>query len=404
MNSLWSAALGNTLLPGYTPLKGGQTTTLSVLINDLLRPNGGISARFGTPNSSLPNTGAAPDGAGKTDPKASNAFLDLTWEYNPQADFPVTFNPFALLNTAMAALPPVVDFLNTKPLDIVEKQLAVAIGVGGQTFAPSDTDALTYLVGNLLPIVGGATEDTVPQLSATLVPGTIPLLGPAALGTYLTNSVLKKINSPFLFGDPLSDVLTPMLKILVNIAYPDVVTPDALKANPELAKAGYGAYDRTFVQQDIKFGSMNPLTPQEMKQVPGDAWNAFTSALKDQFQKPFFGIVVPNTIPGQGAATAAAAVKPAAAAAAAPVAAAVEAPAPTASPVVSAAVDSPVGPSSAPAPTVPDLASDSAPAAEAPAPAPVLQSHRGGSAKKSDGGSDTPGRRGSGHSATGSDN
>lgn len=65
-------------------------------------------------------------------------------------------------------------------------------------------------------------------------------------------------------------------------------------------------------------------------------------------------------------------------------------------------------PSPVSAQKVPELVAESAAEAVAPAPAegpaPARQGHRGGAAAKSGGGPDTPGRRGSSHSASDSGN
>ena len=406
MNSLFSIALG-TNLQQYAPLVPGFTAANGIVINNPFRPNGGIDGRFGA---ALQKLGTAPADAGKNSTAVSNHVFDLTWEYNPQADFPATFNPFSLVNSFMGVLPPITNLLTTKPLDIVEKELAITLGVGGQTIAPGDAE----VTGGLAAVAewfSGSPDSTFDSVFATLVTGTLPMFEPAALGTYLTNSVLKRINSPFVFGDVLSDVLTPAMKILVNIGYPDVVTPAALKANPALAEAGYKAYDRTFAQQQIDFGTVQPLNFEETVQAYGDAWKAFTTSLTEQFKKPLFGIVVPNTIPGQTATTPATGpqnftpvvpaegptFEPAPAAAAAAVSAPLESAAPAESPALQQ-----VSTPSVPKVIAPVI--ENAPAAEAPAPAPVAQTHRGGSSAKFGAGSDTPGHRGSAHSGADSGN
>lgn len=415
MNSLYSIALG-TNLQQYMPLVKGYTGTTGIIINNPYRPNGGIDGRFGA---SLQKLGSAPSDPKDDGTSIGNYLADLTWEYQPQADFPVTFNPFSLVNSFMGVLPPITDLLTTPALDIVEKQLATTTGVGGKTFAPGDADNLANLLGILQFFAGGTGDDAPPfdAIFATLVSGTLPMFEPNALGTYLTNSVLKKINSPFLFGDVISDLFTPAMRILVNIGYADVITPNMLAGDPELAKAGYKAYDRTFAQQQIDFGTVQPLTFEEQIQAYGAAWNAFTNSLKEQFAKPFFGIIVPNTIPG-GTAARSAATAESVVAAPAP-AAAVAAPAPVvqeavapAAPVVAAPVVS-VPEVSAPAndtpavvaPVVADVAIPDAPVVEAPAadaapadaPASAIRGHRGSSAQ-SDSGSDTPGGGASAHS------
>ncbi len=69
---------------------------------------------------------------------------------------------------------------------------------------------------------------------------------------------------------PLADALEPMLKILVNIGYNDVVTPADLAANPAL-NALYDPYDRTLKQMHVPtlFGT-ETLTRAELARLPGD--------------------------------------------------------------------------------------------------------------------------------------
>lgn len=43
----------------------------------------------------------------------------------------------------------------------------------------------------------------------------------------MINPLLKAINSPYLLGTPEADILTPVLKILVNVGYDDVPDPAA---------------------------------------------------------------------------------------------------------------------------------------------------------------------------------
>lgn len=310
MNSLWSIALG-TNLQRYAPLPtGSQTNTIGIVLNDPLRPNGGIKARFGQ---SFPNvgTGATVPDAGPSDPLVNNHILDLGWEYQPQGDFPVNLNPFSLINSLMAVLPPITDLLTTAPLDIVDKQLAVTSDVGGKTLAPGDSQVLGELFGGAAEWIGGGSPTTYQSLFGTLVAGSanMPIFEPLNLGIYGVNSLLNKFHSKWLIGNPINNILGPVMKILANIGYADVLTPTDLQNDPSLVTAGYTAYDRTFAQQQIKFGRVAPLTSAERRAVPGDVLKAFADGLKAQAALPLFGLVVKNPASSAAATKAVAAVK-----------------------------------------------------------------------------------------------
>lgn len=401
LNALWSIALGQQPLPvgntDYSPLLAGDTAALGALINDTLRPNGGLAARFANATSTVPVTGSTipcPDGSCADTPnqdktKAINNLFDLTWEYNPQADFPAVFNLLALTNSFMGNLPPIAELYTLyeqQGAAAIANLIAVTDGVGGVTAPAGSPEATGILIAGLSGDLFGASPSPSPALYATLTTGTLPLFEPNAIAALAVNSLLAKVKAKFIFGTPMADVLTPALTILINTAYPDVLTPEALKANPDLVKLGYEAYDRTFAQEQITFGSVKPLTRQQQKEANVAAWNAFTTSLKEQAQKPFFGIIEPLLqAPG-------ASVKPVSAAAkAAPAAAA-------------AVVDAPAVESAAPVevrePVAVSLAED--PVADAPAPeAPVQRTgsrHESSSASPA-GAGDTPSGR-SRHSAS----
>lgn len=309
MDSLWSIALG-TNLQRYAPLPtGSETNTIGVVLNDPLRPNGGIKARFGQ---SFPNvgTGATVPDAGPSDPLVNNHVLDIGWEYQPQGDFPVTLNPFSLINSLMAVLPPVTDFLTTTPAQIFDKQVALTTDVGGQTIAPGSDELLPNVL-SAAEWIGGGDPTTYQSLFATVVAGSanMPIFEPLNLGIYGVNSLLNKFHSKWLIGNPINNILGPVMKILANIGYADVLTPTDLQNDPSLVTAGYTAYDRTFAQQQIKFGRVAPLTSAERRAVPGDVLKAFADGLKAQAALPLFGLVVKNPASSAAATKAVAAVK-----------------------------------------------------------------------------------------------
>jgi hypothetical protein len=219
-------------------------------------------------------------------------------------------------------------------------------------------------------------------------------------------------------GNPFVDVLNPVMKILVNTGYTDVLSPtklntcakDCYTATPKSwGDLGYTAYDRSFGANTAAdnpanprvatpFGSVDPLTPEEKKAVPGDAWNAFVSGVQAEIAKPFWGILVPNE--AKSAATSAAAVPaPVKAAAATPViestpvaapVAPVSAPAPVEAPAPAVQVSAPAAD---PAPVSAPVAEISLPANDpAPTPRPRAGAHRGAASAGSDnsGNSDAP--------------
>lgn len=358
VHALIESAQGNTR-KGFDPLStadGSEVTDVSVTyINNMLRPNGGIAARFPELmkliglDSAMPITGEV--GPNQGDSSVFSTISDLTWAYNTLADFPITANPFSLVNSAFAAIPPpdvIQAILAPDPgsLSWLNGILYPSAGTlsGKPEVTPNSlppylqtqqapcggTANLCFGYGGVVPLllpsnIIGAIPDfpeyypyqaTYSALGA--YNATLPLLYPNAVGPLLVNQLLKAVKSPYLLGNPLNDVLTPMMKILVNIGYDDVVTPaDLNTVNPytndgqyTYAKLGYQAYDRTFYQltpdKPTPFAWFNNpgMTADEMAAVPGDVWNAFTAALKAQSEKPLFGILVPNPDnPPAGAAT-----------------------------------------------------------------------------------------------------
>lgn len=318
--------------PGWA---SGLTQNLTIMFNNVLRPDGGLATRFAPLLNAVGVETAAQwtgSGAGPTSKLAtfSNGLWDLTWPYNTLGDFPVTLNPFSLLNSAFAAVPPpnVLKQLGT-PGTVMEKLTAVVLDIAGTIDGPSlinlqssdqcpgygECAALDWnnIGSQGWPSYFQGSDPAFPFMYSVM--GTtnpdLPIMYPTAIGPAVVNSVLKKIKSPYLLGNPLGDILTPAMKILVNIGYDDVITPDKLDTVAESnlngsfnkltwAQLGYTAYDRTFYQttpdKPTPFGWFkNPgLTKEQNKAAYGDAWKAFTGALKEQAAKPLFGILVKN--------------------------------------------------------------------------------------------------------------
>ena len=97
---------------GNTPGANGPAYTNQALIflQNNLRPNGGLSARFPKISSALGIDPSMPAGGTTVSPNGKIALntttLDLTWAYDPIGDFPAVFNIPALINSALAAIGP----------------------------------------------------------------------------------------------------------------------------------------------------------------------------------------------------------------------------------------------------------------------------------------------------------
>ena len=294
-----------TAAPGSTPARPTQTDEALVLVQNPVRPNGGLLSRFPEiatlfgldPNMPAAGKNTSVDGT----VALVTSTVDVTWAYDPIADFPVVFNPFSIANSLAAALP-----LNLAG-GLADPGVVLADSAGNPvttTDVGLNLAVLLQMGGSLSGLLGTPAGKA---FYATLVPNQLPLLTPLRLPGLGANAVLSALNSPYLLGNPVADALEPASKILVNIGYPDVVTP-----------TDGGTYNRTFLTggTPTKFGSVSPLTPEEKKAVPGDVWNAFVGGVQDQLAKPFWGVIVPNPKSSQPSSTSASAAKPAAAAAA----------------------------------------------------------------------------------------
>ena len=266
-----SSVNGNTP-PGYTPFQPvpganpTQTNQALLYLRNPLRPNGGIDARFAPllnlfgVDTTLPAAGVN-TGAGL---KLNTATLDVTWAYDLFSDFPVTLNPFSLVNSLLTFLP---------------VNLA-----GGVSLKALDTTAAGVNVASVLGILnrlsgGIAGVDDGQAWYGTLLPNDLPILEPLRLPSRLINAVFGTS-----LGTPFADALQPAFTILVKTGYSDVVTPADIAADPTLADT-YQPYDRTFLTSATPepFLSVNPLTPAEWVQVPGDVVRALFTGFGDVF-------------------------------------------------------------------------------------------------------------------------
>jgi len=326
--------------PTSTSAKPTQTNQVLGFLQNPLRPNGGFYSRFPEWAEAFGVDPLMP-AAGKyksADEKIAlnTSTLDVTWAYDPTADLPAVFNGLAFANSLWATL----------PLSLAtggETKLVISDGAG----TPLTTTDIGLFVAQFLQIslasILGAPPDGKP-FYITLASNQLPILTPARAPGLLINAALNALNSPYLLGNPFADAIEPALKILINTAYTDVLPPDKLNQcatgcgegqTPKTwAELGYTAYDRSFLTSGVqtRFGSVDPLTPEERAAVPGDVWNALIDGVQAQLAKPFWGILVPaNPQQPTPPVKAAAPVSPAAAVAAA--AAEPDAPAPVANSV-----------------------------------------------------------------------
>jgi hypothetical protein len=311
--------------PGSTAQLPTQTNQALVILQNPDRPNGGLAARFPGLSkalgidSSMPGAGKVTSADGNT--ALNTSTLDLTWAYDPIGDFPAVFNLPAIVNSLAAAL----------PINIVTGGLS-ANPIQGSSIDDIGLNLASILQFPLNITAAGIPINTLKMVNgeafySTLVPNELPLTAAIGLPGTLVNLALNAINAKFRLGNPLGDILAPSMRIKVNTAYTDVLTPDKLNTcatgcdgagAQTWAQLGYKAYDRTFgayaapgsvasAATPTPFGSVDPLTPEEKKVARQDERQAFSDALKAQLQKPFWGIIVPANP------SSAATVKPAAA-------------------------------------------------------------------------------------------
>ena len=259
--------------PGFTPYQPAQgaSSTLTnqalLYLRNPLRPNGGIGPRFAPIfdlfglDSTLPAAGV---NTGVSGMGLNTATLDVTWAYDFFSDFPVTLNPFSLVNSLLTILPVnLAGGVALEALDITAAGVNIASVLG----------ILNRLSGGIAGVSDGQAW------YGTLLPNDLPILEPLRFPSRLINAVFGTN-----LGTPFADALQPAFKILVNTGYSDVVTPADIAADPTLADT-YQPYDRTFLTSATPepFLSVNPLTPAEWLQVPGDVVRALFTGFGDVF-------------------------------------------------------------------------------------------------------------------------
>jgi hypothetical protein len=295
--AMYASASGMTP-EGYTPLTphegaGSNITNLAmILVRNLGTPNGGFYTRFGKLFELFGDNPTSPQGGSTTSPKiAFNSMIaNIGIAYDSFSDFPITANIFSIANSLLQGAIP--------------SNLLSGITLEGA----SVDDIETNLVG-LLSLSSPSTSYT------SIVPTDFALLEPLRLPARLINLALSALGVDFKVPTLLADALTPVTKILVNIGYTDVVTPEDIANDPE-QYGNYQPYDRTFQDANGTDGapmtwlSQNPLTPSEWAAVPQDIVGALIDG--------FFGWLNPSTAaPAAPAAPAAASAPKAAAVAAA---------------------------------------------------------------------------------------
>jgi hypothetical protein len=298
-----ATVLNNGVSPnGFTPYQPSainnvpnETNQALLLLRNRYRPNGGLEARFAPllnlfgVDTAMPAPGFVDSPNGKIG--LNTATVDLTWAYDPISDFPVTLNLFAIANSLLAGLP-------TNLVGGLDQSIGDPSGIV-LTNADGTLTNLTLLGINVASVLGilnriagnslGIGVDEGKAFYGAIVPNDLPLLEPLRLPSRLINAVFGTN-----LGTPFADALQPAFEILVNTGYSDVITPNNLdtcasKCNTAdaqtYAQLGYTAYDRSFLTPSVSepFLSVNPLTPAEWVQVPGDVVRALFTGFGDVF-------------------------------------------------------------------------------------------------------------------------
>lgn len=234
---------GQPCTSGLSCVQGINVTNLAVAqVNNPGTPNGGLYARF-APILNLFGVEAVSQGgmSGSSTGVALNAAtVGLALGYNLMSDFPATLNLFSLANSLLATALPT-NF------------------VGGATLAGTSDDVIYAKLGALAALNLSSTT------YGTLVPTDLPLLEPLRLPARVLNAAFQALGVPITVPTLLADALQPAAEILVNVGYTDVQTPSE-----------GGTYNRTYDQSGTytPYLSVNPLTPAEWAQVPGDVVKA----------------------------------------------------------------------------------------------------------------------------------
>lgn len=301
------SSAGGATLPGYTPfvpagtvypltgepctgfgcVQATNVTNLAVLqVNNPGTPNGGLFSRFQPVLDLFGANGvsAGSASASSTGIQLNASTVGLALGYNLLSDFPETLNPFSLVNSLLATV---------LPTNLL----------GGGDIKGDSVDTLEL---RLAALAGLGTTSTS---FSTVAPNDLPLLEPLRLPVRIINLVLSALGVPLTLPTPIADALQPAAKILVNIGYTDVITPDELDtcatgcADPDptkhktYAELGYAAYDRSYLESGTytPFLSKNPLTPQQWAKVPGDVIVALADGIKDVLQTP--PAAAPSVVP-----------------------------------------------------------------------------------------------------------
>jgi hypothetical protein len=284
---------------GSTEAKPTQTNQVMAFLQNPLRPNGGFLARFPGLSELLGQDPTMPAAGRYTSPdgtmNVNTTTVDATWAYDPTGDFPEVFNIFSILNSLSAFLPlNLVGGLDAAQPFVFADSEGKAAGV--EDFGLS-LAALLQVGVSPVPVVGTYYLPMEPGQGyyATIVPNQLPIFSGLRLPSLIINAALGALNLPFKLGTPLSDALEPATRILVNIGYDDVVTPEMIASDPA-TYGSYQPYDRTFLTSAVPtpFGSVDPLTPSEHRAVWGDVWDALIGGFQAQFAKPFWGIIEPT--------------------------------------------------------------------------------------------------------------
>ncbi|MEJ6536972.1 MAG: PE-PPE domain-containing protein [Mycobacterium sp.] len=234
---------GQPCTSGLSCVQGINVTNLAVAqVNNPGTPNGGLYARF-APILNLFGVEAVSQGgmSGSSTGVALNAAtVGLALGYNLMSDFPATLNLFSLANSLLATVLPT-NF------------------VGGATLAGTSDDVIYAKLGALAALNLSSTT------YGTLVPTDLPLLEPLRLPARVLNAAFQALGVPITVPTLLADALQPAAEILVNVGYTDVQTPSE-----------GGTYNRTYDQSGTytPYLSVNPLTPAQWAQVPGDVVKA----------------------------------------------------------------------------------------------------------------------------------
>ena len=176
---------------------------------------------------------------------------DLTWEYDLLSDAPASANPIAWANSAVSSL--------------------LVFNLAGSLL--SATDPTNSQEGGLPGFVA-YLDPNDNTFYGTLTTAGLPLLSPIrTLAGLLGTATGQTINTP------LADALEPMLKILTNVAYTDVVSPVDLE-DGTYDPAEYSAYDRTLKKMgDSALFGTQTLNRTERAQLAGDLITALGSGI-----------------------------------------------------------------------------------------------------------------------------